>query len=134
MSKQQQPAAEQMVAIDPVKVRGEIVAPGGEFEVDAHCVAQLLESGSARRKRDPAPDEGDGGDSEQASWAARIEAIKGAIANLEAEDPEKKNDLLWRQDKTPRVQALADRLEFKPTPEDIADALKVIEEEKAAGA
>ena len=122
-----------MVAITPVKVRGEIVPPDEEFEIEERYVPQLLESHSARRKSDPAPDDNGGGDDEQKAWAARIEAIKGAIANLEAEDPERKNDLFWRQDKTPRAKALADRLEFKPTPEDIADALKVIEEEKADG-
>jgi len=116
---------EKMIAVGPIKRYGKIIAPGTAFECDADVAAQLMASNSAQRADEPRPAAGggDGGDGGEEERAVRIDAIRAAIANLEAEDPDKANELLWKQNGEPRKRALTDRLEFEPTAEELAEAL-----------
>ncbi|MCZ7599366.1 MAG: hypothetical protein M5U09_18920 [Gammaproteobacteria bacterium] len=115
---------EKMIAVGPIKRHGKIIAPGTRFDCDADVAARLMASGSAHRASEPRPAAGgDGGDGGEEERAARIDAIRAAVANLEAEDPDKANELLWKQNGEPRKRALTDRLEFEPTAEELAESL-----------
>lgn len=123
-----------LIAQTPIKRDGKRIDEGQSFDCeDPRAAKQLIASASARSASDLPADEPNDDGSEQASWAARIEAIKAVIANMSAEDPEHKNEMMWRKDGAPRKQAVDDRLEFDLTADELADALKIIEEERTDG-